>query len=106
MAAEIFCCSQISPYRPTILDHEAKFRDFIRWERLISDTPENITSSCPSALLGNSSAYAMQVVRQVNYGPVKWKRYFGSNGVEQGGSAYKEVVEQDLIEANYEKLNT
>ncbi|CAG8971532.1 hypothetical protein HYALB_00005428 [Hymenoscyphus albidus] len=67
---------------------------------------KDITAVNPSALLSESSAYAVQVVRQVNYGPVKWKRYFAADETDEGGDAYEEVVEMDLIEANYEKLNT
>ncbi|CAG8951874.1 hypothetical protein HYFRA_00005678 [Hymenoscyphus fraxineus] len=104
--AEIFCCTQIRPFRPRTLDHELKFTDFRKWEGQISGMTKDITAVNPSALLSESSAYTVQVVRQVNYGPVKWKRYFAADKTDEGGDAYKEVVEMDLIEANYEKLNT
>jgi hypothetical protein len=46
---------------------------------------------------------AMQVVQQVNYGPLESKRYFVKNGE---GSDFVEVTEQWLIDANFQKLNT
>jgi len=53
----------------------------------------------------DSSAYAVQVVRQVNFGPLESKRYFLATKDLDGGVDFHEVTEGDLIEANYEKLN-
>lgn len=48
--------------------------------------------------------YAVQLVRQVNYGPLESKRYFIP--VEGKDEAFIEVVEDDLIQANFQKLNS
>lgn len=45
--------------------------------------------------------FAVQVVKQVNYGPLESKRYF-----VQIDNKFVEVAEEWLIEANFEKLNT
>lgn len=49
-------------------------------------------------------AFAIQVVRQINYGPLESKRYFiprDSTHVE-----FVEITEHDLIQANFQKLNS
>jgi hypothetical protein len=53
----------------------------------------------------DSSIFAVQVVRQVNYGPLESKRYFVSAKDQEGEMNFHEITESDLIEANYEKLN-
>lgn len=57
-----------------------------------------------SILSVDSSAYAVQVVQQVNYGPLESKRYFVSGDGGRGTNFY-EITEGDLIQANFEKLN-
>lgn len=47
--------------------------------------------------------FAVQLVRQVNYGPLESKRYFVPNGSNDGG--FIEISEDDLIQANFQKLN-
>ena len=50
------------------------------------------------------SPYAVQLVRQVNYGPLEFKRYFvPAKGKED---EFIEVNEGELIAANFQKLNT
>jgi hypothetical protein len=49
--------------------------------------------------------YAIQVVRQVNYGPLESKRYFIPVKTE-GKDEFVELVEDDLIQANFQKLNS
>jgi hypothetical protein len=51
-----------------------------------------------------SSCFVVQLVRQVNYGPLESKRFF----VKTSGAAvdFSEVTEQDLITANYQKVNS
>lgn len=51
----------------------------------------------------NSAPYAVQVVRQVNFGPQEWIRYFIPASV---GSVFVEATEDDLLEANFEMLNS
>ncbi|KFY20893.1 hypothetical protein V491_03340 [Pseudogymnoascus sp. VKM F-3775] len=55
-------------------------------------------------LSDDSSVYALQVVRQVNYGPLESKRYFVS-GDGGRGAIFNKITEGDLIETNFEKLN-
>ena len=52
----------------------------------------------------SSSSFVVQLVRQVNYGPLESKRFF----VKTTGAAvdFSEVTEQDLITANYQKVNS
>jgi hypothetical protein len=84
-----------------MIDHEQKFRTFKTWAATTGSTS---TNSIPSdtSILGNSSSYVVQIVRQVNYGPLESKRYFAHDGSE----AYLEVSEKDLIDANYQKVNS
>lgn len=98
MSALFFCCSSISPYRPRQLDHEAKFTTFMRWAGLQTTSPVPV-----DGLLISSAPYAIQLVRQINYGPLESIRYFvpASNG-----SDFAEATEGDLLESNFEKLNS
>lgn len=48
--------------------------------------------------------YVIQLVRQVNYGPLESRRYFAR--VETGDEKLIEVTEKDLIDANFKKLNS
>jgi hypothetical protein len=48
--------------------------------------------------------FAVQLVRQVNYGPLESKRYFIP--AKNGENVFVEVVEDDLIQANFQKLNS
>ena len=86
----IFCCSSITPYRPRQLDHEAKFGAFIRW------TGIQTTSSVPvnSSSLVSGALYAVQLVRQINYGLQESIRYFvpASNGAD-----FAEATEDDIL---------
>ena len=51
--------------------------------------------------------YAVQFVRQVNFGAIEAKRYFIPRKEESGAqTGFVEVTEQDLIAANFQKLNS
>jgi hypothetical protein len=50
----------------------------------------------------DKAQYVIQLVRQVNYGPIEFKRYFA----RMEGTAFVEVSERDLIAGNFKKLNT
>lgn len=104
MATSIFCCSDIQPYRPQHLDHEQKFHAILAWARF----PKTSAASGDANVIAETNPlYAAQIVRQVNYGPLESKRYFiavGGKGDEE--EPFKEVTERDLVEANYEKLNS
>lgn len=94
----IFCCSSISPYRPRQLDHEPKFKSFVYWAGLQTTALVPLDGSFVS-----SAPYAIQLVKQVNYGPKESTRYFfpASNG-----SDYAESTENDLLASNFEKVNS
>lgn len=96
--AHIFCCSSIRPYRPQKLDHEAKFNAFMRWA-------EFQTSQAPTggSALASSALYAVQLVRQINFGSQESIRYF-IPGVT--GSECIELAEDDLLKWNFEKVNS
>ena len=57
------------------------------------------TDTAPSA---TNVTFAVQVVKQTNYGPLDNKRYF----VTDSDGTFAEVTEQWLIDADFEKLNT
>ncbi|QYS99362.1 hypothetical protein H0G86_006499 [Trichoderma simmonsii] len=93
----LFCCSSIRPYRPKRLDHEHKFDKFMQWAKSTSAKPDVVPIMIVSA------DYVVQLVRQANYGPQESVRYFMTvnDGIE-----FTEVRENDLIAANFEKLNS
>lgn len=97
--SNILCCSSIRLYRPRQLDHEAKFRAFMSWAGLqtASLVP---TDGCSAA---SSAPYAIQLVRQINYGPQESIRYFIPAG---NGSNFMEATEDNLLMSNFEKVNS
>ncbi|KAF1833035.1 hypothetical protein BDW02DRAFT_624480 [Decorospora gaudefroyi] len=94
--SSIFCCSNTQPYKNRVLSHESKFRTFMSWASY--PTESNIAETAPSA---TDATFAVQVVKQTNYGPLDSKLYFvlGADG------AFVEVTERWLIDANFEKMN-
>ncbi|EGU72392.1 hypothetical protein IWW34DRAFT_905835 [Fusarium oxysporum f. sp. albedinis] len=100
----VFCCDAVEPYRPQYLSHQAKFNNFMSWASFPRiSTPEN-GDGASHDLIQLSPPYAVQLVRQVNYGPLESKRYFiPTDGTE---SDFVEVIENDLIQANFQKVNT
>ncbi|KAJ6151672.1 hypothetical protein N7470_006800 [Penicillium chermesinum] len=92
--SSMFCCSSIVPYRGSLLMHESKFQRFMTWAQRSKSSP-----------VANS---ALQLVQQINYGPVESKRYFipSTNDSTDGNCGFLEVTEQDLIIGNFQKLNT
>ncbi|KAI1102067.1 hypothetical protein F4804DRAFT_314189 [Jackrogersella minutella] len=100
MSLDIFCCSSISPFRPQRLDHEAKFTAFMSWARVAKSSEPHGDGS---ASMVSSALYAVQLIRQINYGPQESTRYFVPLS---NGSSFAEAVEDDLIKSNFEKLNS
>ncbi|KAK0388375.1 hypothetical protein NLU13_4620 [Sarocladium strictum] len=101
MSSPLFCCSSIQPYRPQRLSHDAKFTSFILWASFPREAqPEKRKDG--TALSGKD--YAIQLVRQVNFGPLETIRYFVPTGEDAG--AFVEISGQDLIQANFQKVNT
>jgi len=106
MSATIFCCGSISPYRPRPLDHEAKFTTFTGWAQRQESSPPPPSPDNDSTPTVQSAPFAIQLVRQVNYGPQESVRYFVPASGDRGNSDFVEVTESDLIEGNFEKLNS
>jgi len=72
------------------------------WANFPKAASPNIGNDTDLADLNPS--YAVQLVRQVNYGPLESKRYFIP--VEGRDEAFIEITENDLIKANFQKLNS
>ena len=99
----LFCCSSISPYRPQRLLHESKFTDFMSWSRGI-DSAAAVADDSPDTM--DNTTYVIQLVQQVNYGPLESKKYFArTTATQQDAAKFLEVSENDLIAANFKKLN-
>ena len=98
--AELFCCADIKPYRPQRLMTESKFKSFMEWAAYPKTSSYESTGIGIESFSTINPPYAIQLVRQVNYGPIESKRYFIRHGEQ-----FDEVSERDLIEANWEKLN-
>ncbi|KAE8362792.1 hypothetical protein BDV27DRAFT_146667 [Aspergillus caelatus] len=96
-----FCCSHITPYRPQILDQESKFNEFLKWAHL-TITSEFSSDYDPSSPVPE---YAVQLIKQVNYGPLESRRYFIPRR-DLCKVEFIEVGEQWLIDNNFEKLNS
>lgn len=100
--SSLFCCSSIEGYRPQYLQHEDKFTTFMRWAGYPKTSSTKIDGGATDLdTLG--TAYVVQLVQQVNYGPLESRRYFAF--VRDSGE-FIEVVEDDLVKANFQKLNS
>jgi len=103
--SSIFCCNSIKPYRPARLLHEDKFTAFAAWAEFPKESSPSTTDGDKKIdLVALKPPYAIQLVRQVNYGPLESKRYFIPQ--EDGDDRFVEVTEDDLIQANFKKLNS
>ena len=100
--SSLFCCDAIQPYRPQYLQHQDKFNSFMGWSAfpraaaMDNDEKPDLAKLKPS--------FAVQLVRQVNYGPLEAKRYFIP--IEGQANEFVEIGEDDLIQANFQKLNS
>jgi hypothetical protein len=72
------------------------------WSRIVETTSQGSEDSKFEGEL--KAAYAVQLVRQVNFGPLESKRYFIP--VEVTEELFREVSEDDLIRANFQKVNS
>lgn len=99
MTTPIFCCASIEGFKNRTIDHEDKFRKFLAWAKFPKNSELDIAATPSSA----GTAYAIQVVRQVNYGPIDFKRYFL---IDAAGHGVTGVSEKVLIDSNFQKLNT
>jgi len=107
--ALVFCCTDILPYKPSKVDHELKFTSFLEWgnfPRRSSPYDPTDGSNRRNSTLDSKWPYAIQLVQQVNYGALESKRYFVPQ--EQLGShrVFDEILEKDLIDANFAKVNS
>lgn len=104
--SSIFCCPSPYPYRPAHLSHEAKFDPFIAWAKGSESSPSAVSASFFQKP-DNPPPYAVQFVRQVNFGAIEAKRYFIPHPETNGNQAeFVEITEQDLIAGNFQKLNS
>lgn len=71
----------------------------MRWAGLQTTSPVPVDGSSPVS----SAPYAIQLVRQINYGPQESIRYFVP---ASDGSYFTEATEDDLLKLNFEKLNS
>jgi hypothetical protein len=94
----VFCCASIQPYRSQNLSHGAKFIAFIKQ----ATSPSTPTPPKLENALGDSTPYLIQVVCQIKFGPIEWKKYFARLKDSKNSI---EVSEDDLINANFRKLN-
>ncbi|TGO20117.1 hypothetical protein BTUL_0001g01280 [Botrytis tulipae] len=102
----LFCCDFPESFRPQQLTHQQKFTSFKAWAnypRSSSITTPN-DSEVDLNPITPTTPYAIQFVRQVNYGPLESKRYFIPDETSPGD--FIEITEQHLIQANYQKLNS
>ena len=98
----LFCCASAAGYRPQYLQHQQKFTTFINWASFPrAASPKGDGEATDLSILG--TPYVVQLVRQVNYGPLESKRYFAFCN---SSNNFVEVVEDDLIRANFQKLNS
>lgn len=86
------------PYKSRRLDHEGKFDSFMDWVNT-SDTVDIQNAELPDL----DPPFAVQLGRQVNFGPLESKKYFIPTNDSDG--PFKEITESDLIQANFQKLN-
>ncbi|KAL1889704.1 hypothetical protein Sste5346_008688 [Sporothrix stenoceras] len=97
--SSLFCCSSTRPYKATRLSHEEKFSAFMAWARY----PQSESPTGDDILASYTPSFAIQLVKQVNFGPLESKRYFVP--VEGNDTEFVEITEQALINANFQKLN-
>lgn len=102
----ILCCSNIQPYKSMAVDHQMKFNSFIDWAAFPHTSTTDSASKDEPLEMANESCYVIQLVRQINYGPVESKRYFLTSAKHAGKELFQEVTEKDLVAANYKKLNS
>jgi len=104
MMSSLFCCASIQPYRPKRLLHEAKFTTFISWAQFSRTAAPGTSNNEKIDLVELKPDFAVQLVQQVNYGRLESKRYFIP--VDGKDDEFIEVLENDLIQANFQKLNS
>ncbi|KAI1117864.1 hypothetical protein F5Y14DRAFT_326889 [Nemania sp. NC0429] len=100
--SSLFCCAGIKPYKPSYLQHQSKFADFTTWAQF---PKESARSNDEIDLDEMRPEFVVQLVRQVNYGPLEATRYFAKTN-DHARERFVEIGEQALIQANFKKLNS
>ncbi|OJD36007.1 mfs multidrug transporter [Diplodia corticola] len=101
----LFCCPDTRPYRPRALSHEPKFTVFMKWAAFPREATAQSAGEQDDKLAALGYPHVIQLVKQVNFGPLEAKRYFAATNKGDEEDAFVEVTESDLIAANYKKLN-
>ncbi|KAJ0278721.1 hypothetical protein CBS470a_009598 [Colletotrichum nupharicola] len=98
----LLCCESLKPYKALRTDHEVRFTRFMAWandfQRTVIEEASKIDGTNRIPL------YAIQLVRQVNYGPLESKRYFVN--FADCTHSYVEVAGDFLIQVNFQKINS
>jgi hypothetical protein len=103
--SSLFCCGSIEPYRPAYLQHQSKFTKFMAWAAYPKTCIDGEKDKVDLDDL--KPQFVIQLVRQVNYGAIEWKKFFAATPSQDGTSHdFVEVSEADLIRANFQKLNS
>lgn len=89
---------------PGILNHEPKFQAFMEWAAFPGSSSVEDRNGDEDVFSLNEPLYAVQLVLQANYGALESKRYFIV--VKGKDEPFLEVSERELIEANFQKLNS
>ncbi|KAF3805055.1 hypothetical protein GCG54_00005800 [Colletotrichum gloeosporioides] len=98
----LLCCESLKPYKALHTDHEVRFTQFMAWAK---DSQPTVIEATPKIDSSNRiPLYAIQLVRQVNYGPLESKRYFVN--FADCTHSYVEVAEDFLIQINFQKVNS
>lgn len=98
--SQIFCCNSTVPYKARRLDHEPKFEAFLAWAHKPDAAVDQLDQSAFQEL---NAEFVVQLVRQINFGPLESKRYFAPDDGSTGH--FVEINENDLIQVNFKKLN-
>jgi hypothetical protein len=102
----LFCCDAIEPFRPQYLLHQQKFTSFMAWASYPKQASTDGDEHGQASFEELAPAFAVQLVQQVNYGPLESKRYFIPAKAASGSETFVEVTENDLIQANFQNLNS
>ncbi|KAJ7279469.1 hypothetical protein C8J57DRAFT_1502119 [Mycena rebaudengoi] len=78
-------------------DNDAKFGAFLEFVG---------KSSLARTTSRDTSAYAIQLVTQVNYGPILSKKFFATAALAGGDEPFVEITEAQMLELNLRKENT
>ncbi|KFZ16422.1 hypothetical protein V501_02237 [Pseudogymnoascus sp. VKM F-4519 (FW-2642)] len=87
MEDNVFCGSNLQPYRPKSLDHEPKFTDYISWAKRAS-----LGTSCAAEKSSDT--------------PGATEHYPYAVQLDNPARDFLEITADDLVDANFEKVNS